>query len=202
MTLSQKATRTLKVLDYLFFRLLPGAAFLYVAGKIFFGVDSTLRASQSPWLWPFVALEMFTIVSLLVWVLVGDEVYKQRTKKYQEEAAKKSQFIKHLIGFAINCALVFYFTPKGELLLSLAYAGAVYTLGSFLLEMFLVLPSEFMRSVDKDGKTGERNILLGLFGIIAYILPLVWVSLKMATEFFHPGLLYISIIFVVISRLK
>ncbi len=199
MSLSSASSRVLSACDYICFRIFPGGCFLFIVGKILFAVDESLRSPKSPWLLPFIAFEIFILASLLVWVLVGDEVYKQRVKGL-EETEKNHSFLKHLVAFVVNFTLVFFFTPKGITLLgSLAFSGAVYTLGSFLLEFLLVLPSLF-NVKGKDKKSLRANILLGCFAIVGYVLPLVWVSIQVSQRFSYPGVFLVNILFVMLGR--
>lgn len=199
-------------LDRILFRIVPGLCFLWQIILIYNELDTRLRPAGGIMLYGLIFVFILTLATQLVWVLAGEEVFLQRTRK-QESAEmlptptpQKKKFLVHLFGFVLNCISLFFVSPPESWWQFLVLSGAVYTAGTFIAEMLLVLPRILREGVQALKNRSWRTLRFHAFLVVLmlgiYFPPVFYLLFQIAKNFSTPLGMGLALLCVCLSRWK
>ena len=198
--------------DRILFRIVPGLCFLWQIILIYNELDTRLRPAGGIMLHGLVFIFILTLATQVVWVVAGEEVFLQRTRKQEATemlptpAQKKKKFLAHLLGFVLNGISLFFVSPPESWWQFLVLSGAVYTAGTFIAELLLVLPGILRSGVQALKNCSWRTLWFQTFLVVLmlgiYFPPVFYLLFQIAKNFSTPWGMGGAILFVCLSRWK
>ncbi len=200
-------------LDRLLFRILPGFCFLWQILLLYQEIDGKLRPNGGVVLYLFTFLFILTLATQVVWVLAGEEVFLQRTRKntVSEKDQKptvwwRGKFVFHALGLIVNVIFLLLFSYPENWWKFLVLSGTVYTIGTFIAEMLIVLPNiirNFLQGIKtRNWREARFEFFLVVLMLGIYFPPVIYILIKTGQQFSSTYGVALGILSVCISRWK